>query len=56
MSFYLTSIGLEKLLRGEQVDIVGVRETLKLSLDDSALGKAKARRLYEIFSATNTQL
>lgn len=53
MAFHLSTNGLEKLLRGEQIEIGGVRETVQLDLDDSALAKVTDRRMYEIFTAVS---
>ena len=47
MTFRLTTIGLQKLLRGNQIEIGGVRETVELELDHHALGVVTDRRLYE---------
>ena len=56
MSFHLNTLGLEKLLHGDSVDIFdGIHPTqVSVHLDEIALTKVKDRRLYEQLVAIET--
>ena len=54
MTYKISPIGLQNLLDGRQIDIVGSRETIGIELDDNALAMAVDRRLPEICKANES--